>query len=128
MRLFTVLHQQEQASENSGPFKLSKWEIMDKDHKMAQLDGVSEKARKRLAEHHNINDWLELEESSQSERDKHGKRRVRWADLEERKAQMKMREIGFVVGQTNWNRMMDPSEGSSALTKTKIIPNRFQNK
>ena len=42
----------------------------------AQLDGVSEKARKRLAEHHNINDWLELEESSQSERDKHGKRRV----------------------------------------------------
>jgi len=92
------------------------------------LDGVSEKARKRLAEHHNINDWLELEESSQSERDKHGKRRVRWADLEERKAQMKMREIGFVVGQTNWNRMMDPSEGSSALTKTKIIPNRFQNK
>ena len=52
--------------------------------------------------------------------------KVRWADIEERNAQMKMREIGFVVGQTNWNRMMDPSEGSSALTKTKIIPNRFQ--
>ena len=51
---------------------------------------------------------------------------VRWADLEERKEQLKMREIGFVVGQTNWNRMMDPSEGSSALTKTKIIPNRYQ--
>ena len=48
--------------------------------------------------------------------------------MEERKAQMKMRDIGFVVGQTNWNRMMDPSEGSSALTRTKIIPNRFQNK
>ena len=51
---------------------------------------------------------------------------VRWADLEERKAQMKMRDIGFVVGQTNWNRMLDPSGGSSALTKTKIIPNRHQ--
>jgi len=92
------------------------------------LDGVSEKAIKRLAEHHSINDWLELsDEPSSRERDSNGKRRVRWADLEERKAQMKMRDIGFVVGQTNWNRMLDPTEGSSALTRTKIIPNRFQN-
>ena len=37
MRLFTILHQQEQASENSGPFKLSKWEIMDKEHKMGKF-------------------------------------------------------------------------------------------
>jgi len=95
---------------------------------LAQLDGVSEKAIKRLADHHSsINDWLELSDDSSSEAlDKNGKRRVRWADLEERKEQLKMREIGFVVGQTNWNRMMDPSEGSSALTKTKIIPNRYQ--
>jgi len=92
----------------------------------AQLDGVTEKAIKRLAEHHNINDWLELEEASSTGRDSNGKRKVRWADLEERKAQMKMRDIGFVVGQTNWNRMLDPSGGSSALTKTKIIPNRHQ--
>ena len=42
----------------------------------AQLDGVSEKAIKRLADHHSINDWLELEDSSQSERDKNGKKRV----------------------------------------------------
>jgi len=96
-------------------------------HFSAQLDGVSEKAKKRMAEHHSINDWLELSDSfSRAARDKYGKKRVRWADIEERNAQMKMREIGFVVGQTNWNRMMDPSEGSSALTKTKIIPNRFQ--
>ena len=115
----------------------------------AQLDGVSEKAIKRLAEHQSINDWLELSDSSSySERDKNGKKRVRsptvelglplsndakhfqvrWADLEERNAQMKMREKGFVVGQTNWNRMMDPTEGSSALTRTKIIPNRFQSR
>jgi len=37
-----------------------------------------------------------------------------------------MREVGFIVGHTNWNRMMDPTGGGSALTKTKIIPNRFQ--
>ena len=41
---------------------------------------------------------------------------------------MKMREMGFVVGHTNWNRMMDPTEGESALTRTKIIPNRFDDK
>lgn len=46
---------------------------------------------------------------------------MRWADLEERKEQEKMRAIGFVVGQTNWNRMMDPTMGGSALTQTKYI-------
>jgi len=81
-----------------------------------------------LADHHSsINDWLELSDDSMTGAlDKNGKKRVRWADLEERKEQVKMREIGFVVGQTNWNRMMDPTAGSSALTRTKIIPNRYQ--
>jgi YLP motif-containing protein 1 len=46
---------------------------------------------------------------------------VRWADLEERKEQEKLRAVGFVVGQTNWNRMMDPTHGGSALTRTKYI-------
>lgn len=46
---------------------------------------------------------------------------VRWADLEERRQQEKMRAIGFVVGQTDWNRMTDPTLGSSALTQTKYI-------
>jgi YLP motif-containing protein 1 len=46
---------------------------------------------------------------------------VRWADLEERKEQEKMRAVGFVVGHTNWDRMMDPTKGGSALTRTKYI-------
>lgn len=46
---------------------------------------------------------------------------VRWADLEERKRQEKMRAIGFVVGQTDWSRMMDPMQGQGALTQTKYI-------
>ena len=53
-------------------------------------------------------------------------KKVRWADIEERRSQVRMRDVGFIVGQTNWNRMMDPTGGGSALTKTKIIPNRFQ--
>lgn len=50
---------------------------------------------------------------------------VRWADLEERKEQEKMRAVGFVVGHTNWDRMMDPTKGESALIRTKYIWNKF---
>lgn len=46
---------------------------------------------------------------------------VRWADIEEKRAQQKMRAIGFVVGQTDWKRMMDPNAGNRALNKTKYI-------
>lgn len=48
-------------------------------------------------------------------------RQVRWADIEEKRAQQKMRAIGFVVGQTDWKRMMDPNAGNRALNKTKYI-------
>lgn len=55
---------------------------------------------------------------------------MRWADLEEKKEQEKLKAIGFVVGQTDWNRMLDPTEGASALTKVKFIEKapKFQNK
>ena len=46
----------------------------------AQLDGVSKKAIKRLADHHSsINDWLELSDDSMTGAlDKNGKKRVRF--------------------------------------------------
>jgi YLP motif-containing protein 1 len=47
--------------------------------------------------------------------------KVRWADIEEKRQQQKMRAIGFVVGSTNWDRMMDKTDGASALVKTKYI-------
>ena len=46
---------------------------------------------------------------------------VRWADIEAKKKQIRSRERGFVVGQTDWDEMMDPSEGRSALIQTKYI-------
>ena len=46
---------------------------------------------------------------------------VRWADIEERKRQDKARAVGFVVGHTNWNQIMDPHYGNNALTRTKYI-------
>lgn len=72
--------------------------------------------------HTTIEDFLQNDEYlTANEELPPGKKRVRWADIEEKKAQEKMRAIGFVVGQTDWQRMMDPSEGQSALTKTKYI-------
>lgn len=32
-----------------------------------------------------------------------------------------MRAIGFVIGQTDWKRMMDPNAALQALNKTKYI-------
>lgn len=32
-----------------------------------------------------------------------------------------MRDVGFVVGNTDWNRMMDDSHADKALNKTKFI-------
>lgn len=43
--------------------------------------------RSRLAQHTTIEDWLELGDSYAPPKD--GKKRVRWADIEERKAQAK---------------------------------------
>ena len=52
---------------------------------------------------------------------------VRWADIEQRQTQAKVAQFGFVVGQTNWASQEDiEAAASSALTTTKIIPNRFQ--
>ncbi|RWS22089.1 ylp motif-containing protein 1-like protein, partial [Leptotrombidium deliense] len=45
---------------------------------------------------------------------------VRWADMEERKNQEHMRQVGFIVGQ-NWERVMDPQHPEKALTKTKYF-------
>ena len=46
---------------------------------------------------------------------------VRWADIEEKRLQDRDREIGFVVGQTNWNRMLDDDYAKKQLNKTKYI-------
>lgn len=45
---------------------------------------------------------------------------VRWADVEERKNQQKMRNLGFIVGQ-NWEQVLDPSNPEKALNRTKYI-------
>ena len=85
----------------------------------AQLDGIKSKKTKSMK------DYLTLDDDDlllfRDDNIETGKKCVKWADLEEKRKQTKMRAIGFVVGQTDWKRMMDPSDGKDSLTKTKYI-------
>ena len=49
---------------------------------------------------------------------------MRWADFEERSTQQSARERGFVLGQTDWNRMTDQNMGMDALVQVRYIPAR----
>ncbi|VEN61040.1 unnamed protein product [Callosobruchus maculatus] len=98
----------------------SKWDNFDCSlNNLAKLDGVS----KPIKRSGTMEEYLRMEDEWQPPpvSSVPGKKRVRWADLEEQRQQTKMRAIGFVVGQTDWNRMMDPTMGRSALTRTKYI-------
>ncbi|XP_001991183.2 uncharacterized protein DDB_G0283357 [Drosophila grimshawi] len=97
----------------------SKWENDTTEENLARLDGTKRLMQKRKTA--SIADYLQLDEWEPPSVSADGKKRVRWADIEEKRAQQKMRAIGFVVGQTDWKRMMDPNSGNRALNKTKYI-------
>jgi len=76
-------------------------------------------------QHKSIEDWLEIGDNYSRKAD--GKKRVRWADLEMRKEQAKVKEMGFVLGKRMYTSDSEAQrEAESLLTATKIIPNRFQ--
>lgn len=99
----------------------SKWDNVDQNmgEFKAKLDGLRKPTK-------SLRDWLEEDADvdtslyGTSEREK-GKKRVRWADIEEKLKQDKMKAIGFIVGGTDWNRMMDPESGARQLNRTKYI-------
>ncbi|XP_066584532.1 uncharacterized protein ZAP3 [Prorops nasuta] len=109
---------QDSQEENSDTAGVSKWERMETEDKLNRLDGLAK--RKNEGKPQTMEDFLQIPDYYNME-DTPGKKRVRWADLEERKQQEKLRAVGFVVGHTNWDRMMDPTKGGSALTRTKYI-------
>ncbi|XP_025203854.1 YLP motif-containing protein 1-like isoform X2 [Melanaphis sacchari] len=98
-----------------------KWtDTIPQEEKMKRLDGLCKKKPES-----SIKEWLQIPEDYYSVSEQvvvnDGKKRVRWADMEERREQEKMRAIGFVVGQTDWNRMLGRDQGESKLTQTKYI-------
>lgn len=100
----------------------SKWDTDTTEQNLARLDGISKPPRRPpTIEDFLQSDDLQDDQPHHPEPQPGGKKRVRWADIEEAKTQRRMRDMGFVVGVTDWNRMMDPTAGGSALTKTKYI-------
>jgi len=56
-----------------------------------------------------------------------GKKRVRWADIEEKKSRARADKMGFVVGGRNWESASERERSAQgALERTKFIPSRFQ--
>ncbi|KAL3183620.1 hypothetical protein MRX96_033722 [Rhipicephalus microplus] len=85
--------------------------------RLLKLDGLSGQKLK----HTSMDDYLQLPDDYEERHSEPGKKRVRWADIEESKQQKRMRDIGFVVGQTDWSKFTDPTQAEKALTRTKYI-------
>ncbi|KAI1897891.1 hypothetical protein AGOR_G00087940 [Albula goreensis] len=103
----------------------SKWEMDTSEAKLDKLDGlVSGGKRKRDADGMaGMEDFLQLPDDYATRMSEPGKKRVRWADLEEKKDADRKRAIGFVVGQTDWEKITDESGqlAQRALNRTKYF-------
>uniref|UniRef100_A0A3Q2XN53 YLP motif containing 1 n=1 Tax=Hippocampus comes TaxID=109280 RepID=A0A3Q2XN53_HIPCM len=91
-----------------------------------KLDGLgSGSKRKRDGDHvaGGLEDFLQLPDDYATRKSQPGKKRVRWADLEEQKDADRKRAIGFVVGQTDWEKITDDSGrlAQKALNRTKYF-------
>ncbi|KAG5846952.1 hypothetical protein ANANG_G00120420 [Anguilla anguilla] len=103
----------------------SKWEMDTSEAKLDKLDGlVSGGKRKRDSDGAaGMEDFLQLPDDYATRMSEPGKKRVRWADLEEKKDADRKRAIGFVVGQTDWEKITDESGqlAERALNRTKYF-------
>uniref|UniRef100_A0A8C1RFA8 YLP motif-containing protein 1 n=1 Tax=Cyprinus carpio TaxID=7962 RepID=A0A8C1RFA8_CYPCA len=89
-----------------------------------KLDGLAGGGkRKRETDVSGMEDFLQLPDDYASRMSEPGKKRVRWADLEEKKDADRKRAIGFVVGQTDWEKITDESGqlAQRALNRTKYF-------
>ncbi|XP_076004812.1 uncharacterized protein ylpm1 isoform X2 [Genypterus blacodes] len=116
---------EEEEEGEMGYIPKSKWEMDTSEAKLDKLDGLKIGGkRKREGEHMaGIEDYLQLPDDYATRMSEPGKKRVRWADLEEQKESDRKRAIGFVVGQTDWERITDESGqlAQRALNRTKYF-------
>ncbi|XP_045551224.1 YLP motif-containing protein 1 [Salmo salar] len=109
---------EEEEEDIKGYIPQSKWEMDTSDAKLDKLDGlVMGGKRKREG------DDFQLTDDYATRHSEPGKKRVRWADLEEQKDAERKRDIGFVVGQTDWEKITDQSGqiAQRALNRTKYF-------
>ncbi|XP_063296066.1 YLP motif-containing protein 1 [Pelobates fuscus] len=120
-----VKEKSEEEDSDRGYLPKSKWEMDTSEAKLDKLDGLKGSKRKRAWESSGsrMEDYLQLPDDYDSRESEPGKKRVRWADLEEKKDADRKRAIGFVVGQTDWEKITDKSGhlAERALNRTKYI-------
>ncbi|XP_007906731.2 LOW QUALITY PROTEIN: YLP motif-containing protein 1 [Callorhinchus milii] len=105
----------------------SKWEMDTSEENLDKLDGLRSGNKRKRGWHdsmaHRLEDYLQLPDDYNSRSSEPGKKRVRWADLEEEKDAERKRAIGFVVGQTDWEKITDEKGelAQRALNRTKYF-------
>jgi len=113
--------EEEDEVEETQGYQKSKWELDTSEQQLDKLDGLRTSKKKVDSAPQRLEDYLQLPDDYESRTSEPGKKRVRWADIEERKDQLRRREIGFVIGQTDWAKMTDESYAERALNRTKYI-------
>ncbi|KAG8562127.1 hypothetical protein GDO81_015599 [Engystomops pustulosus] len=113
----------EEDESERGYLPKSKWEMDTSEAKLDKLDGLKTRKRDWESMAGCMEDYLQLPDDYDSRESAPGKKRVRWADLEEKKDADRKRAIGFIVGQTDWEKITDKSGhlAERALNRTKYI-------
>lgn len=115
-----TLKKEEEEEGDQGYLPKSKWEMDTSEAKLDKLDGLSLGGKRKRE---GMEDFIQLPDDYATRQSHPGKKRVRWADLEEQKSADLKRAIGFVVGQTDWERITDDSGqlAQRALNRTKYF-------
>ncbi|XP_069591837.1 YLP motif-containing protein 1 [Ranitomeya imitator] len=113
----------EEEESERGYLPKSKWEMDTSEAKLDKLDGLKTRKRDWQSMAGCMEDYLQLPDDYDTRESAPGKKRVRWADLEEKKDADRKRAIGFIVGQTDWEKITDKSGhlAERALNRTKYI-------
>uniref|UniRef100_A0A671V2U8 YLP motif-containing protein 1 n=1 Tax=Sparus aurata TaxID=8175 RepID=A0A671V2U8_SPAAU len=114
---------EEEEEGDRGYIPKSKWEMDTSEAKLDKLDGLRGSGKRKHGDMAGLDDYLQLPDDYATRTSEPGKKRVRWADLEEQKDADRKRAIGFVVGQTDWERITDESGqlAQRALNRTKYF-------
>ncbi|CAJ1078091.1 YLP motif-containing protein 1 isoform X3 [Xyrichtys novacula] len=114
---------EEEEEGDLGYIPKSKWEMDTSEAKLDKLDGLGSSGKRKREDMAGIDHFLQLPDDYATRMSEPGKKRVRWADLEEQKDADRKRAIGFVVGQTDWERITDESGqlAQRALNRTKYF-------
>ncbi|XP_051952223.1 YLP motif-containing protein 1-like isoform X2 [Xyrauchen texanus] len=117
------LRKDEEDETDLGYLPKSKWEMDTSEAKLDKLDGLAGGGKRKRNTMSGMEDFLQLPDDYASRMSEPGKKRVRWADLEEQKDADRKRAIGFVVGQTDWEKITDESGqiAQRALNRTKYF-------